>query len=182
MSRAFTPPDTLSKDEIRTLGDVRRSIWTNGFTGLLVGSISGYVLHATAQFVHNRLPESTKLKVHAPGEPPLKFSRNTAFLSVMVGAAVGSFSMATAAGKNRSHELHDIYEVGKDPMKGATEYQRSLHRAQIREEEIRERERRRVARRATVKRIMEEGHGLSDSHAGRWVDDDGSSSSSGDRG
>ena len=33
MTRGLVPPDTLTKDDIRTLGDVRRDIWSNGIVG-----------------------------------------------------------------------------------------------------------------------------------------------------
>ena len=33
MTRGLVPPDTLTKDDIRTLGDVRRDIWTNAAVG-----------------------------------------------------------------------------------------------------------------------------------------------------
>ena len=169
MSRAFSPPDTLSKDDIRTMADVRRNIWTAGFQGLGYGSVTGFAVHAVSRFVYNRLPDTTKLKI-APGEVPFRFSRNTAFLSVMVGGAVGSFVMATTAGKNRVHKLHGIYEAGKSEV--GSGYQSDLARAQEREEEIRERNRRRLSRRATVRQRLEEGHGLSDSHGGHWTNED----------
>lgn len=172
MSRAFSPPDTLSKDDIRTMADVRRNIWTAGFQGLAYGSITGFVVHSVSKFVYNRLPDTTKLKMVAPGDVPFRFSRNTAFLSVMVGGAVGSFVMATAAGKNRVHKLHGIYEAGKTEVVQGSDYQRDLARAQEREEEIRERNRRRLSRRATVRQRLEEGHGLSDSHGGHWTKED----------
>mmetsp|Transcript_8891 Transcript_8891/g.12293 ORF Transcript_8891/g.12293 Transcript_8891/m.12293 type:complete len:176 (-) Transcript_8891:237-764(-) len=168
MSRAFHPPDTLSKDEIRQIADVRRDIWKNGFYGLFVGSLSGYVIHSASKFIHGRMSDAAKMKIHAPGDVPIKFSRNTAFLCVMVGGAVGSFTMATAAGKNSVHNLHDVFEVGKTPT--GTDYQKSLQRAQMREEEIKERERRRILRRQSVQKRLEEGHGLSDSHGGHWVE------------
>lgn len=161
---AFPPPDTLSKEDIRTIADVRRSIWTDGFTGLLYGSLTGYVLHTFAKLAHNRLPDPAKARLHAPGDTPLKFSRNTAFLSVMIGGAVGSFVMATAAGKNRVHELHSIYDAGKVPSALVTP-------EQAREKEINEFVRRKMSRRETMKKRLKEGHGLSDSHGGHWVED-----------
>mmetsp|Transcript_23387 Transcript_23387/g.67392 ORF Transcript_23387/g.67392 Transcript_23387/m.67392 type:complete len:225 (-) Transcript_23387:95-769(-) len=182
MSRAFSPPDTLSKDDIRTLGDVRRNIWTAGFTGLAYGSVTGFASHSIIKYVYNKLPEKQKLKMAAPNDVPFRFTRNTAFLSVMVGGAVGSFVMATAAGKNRVHKLAPIYEAGKkegvvSSAGGMSDYQRDLQRAQEREEEIRERNRRRLSRRKTMRQRLEEGHGLSDSHSGNWADDNNTSQS-----
>lgn len=176
MSRAFSPPDTLSKDDIRTLGDVRRNIWTAGFTGLAYGSIAGFTSHAISKFVYNKLPEKQQLRIAGSNGVPFRFTRNTAFLSVMVGGALGSFVMATAAGKNRVHALAPIYEAGRkegtvSTTGGMSNYQRDLQRAQEREEEIRERNRRRMSRRQTMQQRLEEGHGLTDSHSGHWAED-----------
>ena len=33
MTRGLYPPETLSKDDIRTLASVRREIWTNAIIG-----------------------------------------------------------------------------------------------------------------------------------------------------
>ena len=163
MSRA-----TLSKDDIKTMGDVRRDIWTSGFQGLFVGSLGGYVLHGLARTAHNRLSDASKLKIFGPGDVPIRFTRNSTWLCVMAGGAISSFAMASAAGKNRVHKLHQVYEVGKKPT--GTEYQRGLARARDREEELQERVRRRMSRRATVRHRLEEGHGLSDSHGGHWIE------------
>ena len=171
MSRAFSPPDTLSKDDIRTIADVRRDVWTAGFKGLFYGSTGGWSMHTLVKFVHSRLPESTKLKLPSPGDAPFRFSRNTAFLSFMLGGAIGSFVMATTAGKNRVHKLHSIYEVGKaEKSDGMTDYQRDKVRAlEEQEEEIRDRYLRRLSRRATIRKRLEEGQGLSNSRGGNWV-------------
>jgi hypothetical protein len=176
MSRAFSPPDTLSKDDIRTLGDVRRNIWTAGFTGLAYGSVTGFSAHAISKYVYNMLPEKQQLRVASSNGAPFRFTRNSAFLSVMVGGAVGSFVMATAAGKNRVHKLAPIYEAGKkegvvSTAGGMSNYQQELRRAREREEEIHERNRRRLSRRKTMQERLEEGHGLSDSHSGHWAED-----------
>jgi len=54
MSRAFAPPDTLSQDDIRTVADVRRSVWINGLFGLGVGSVTGCVTHLVLQTLQRR--------------------------------------------------------------------------------------------------------------------------------
>ena len=42
MSRSFTPPDTLSDDDIRTVADVRRAVWINGLFGLVNTTFPGF--------------------------------------------------------------------------------------------------------------------------------------------
>jgi hypothetical protein len=54
MSRAFTPPDTLSQDDIRTVADVRRAVWINGLFGLGAGSVTGMVGHLVLQSLQRR--------------------------------------------------------------------------------------------------------------------------------
>ena len=181
MSRAFHPPDSLSKEDIRTIADVRRDIWTNGMSGLVIGAVSGYVIHGVSKFLFGRLSDSTKNKLTIPGEKPIRFTRNTAFLSVMIGGAVGSFAYATAAGKNKVHKLHPIYEVGKDPTAGKTPYQVNLAKAQDEEfGSLNDRVRRRLSRRSTVKKRIEEGQGLTNSHGGQWVQENGQNISTDD--
>lgn len=186
MSRAFTPPDSLSKEDIRKIADVRRSIWKNAFVGLGTGTLIGIVGHSAAQLGNRR------------GWWKLPLSRNTAFLTVMLGGAFGSFLASVTTGKNEVHNLHPIYEIGATPgEKRDTPYQQSLKRAREREDELRtierhrtgrgladvihdkeaaervERERNRLFRRATLERNLQEGHGgLSDSHGGHWVSDE----------
>eukprot|EP00568_Trieres_chinensis_P006870 CAMPEP_0183299716 /NCGR_PEP_ID=MMETSP0160_2-20130417/6374_1 /TAXON_ID=2839 ORGANISM="Odontella Sinensis, Strain Grunow 1884" /NCGR_SAMPLE_ID=MMETSP0160_2 /ASSEMBLY_ACC=CAM_ASM_000250 /LENGTH=203 /DNA_ID=CAMNT_0025462013 /DNA_START=150 /DNA_END=758 /DNA_ORIENTATION=- len=158
----------MSKEDIKAVADVRRSIWTSGFQGLFFGGVGGYVLHGLARAAHARLSDASKLRISSSAAVPIRFTRNTVWLSVMAGSALGSFLLASTTGKNRVHELHGVYELGKRPS--GTEYQKSLARARDREEEIRERVRRRVSRRATMRKRLEEGHGLSDSHGGHWTE------------
>jgi hypothetical protein len=181
MSRAFTPPESLSKEEIRTIADVRREIWTASFTGLAAGTISGFALHSVAKLGQRR------------GLWKLPFlNRNTAFLSVLLGGAIGSFVMATTTGKNEVHHLHPIFEVGarKREDSSLSAYELSLLQAKDRDEDLRslesrrhmtgveqdvvervKREKNRLYRRATLTQSMEHG-GLSDSHGGHWIKDD----------
>ena len=104
MSRAFYPPDTLSKDDIRTIADVRREIWTNSMRGLGVGSLTGYTLYSIASIGHYRW-KLWKLS-------PNMLSKNMAFLSVLLGGAIGSFVMSVTTGQNEVHNLHPIFTIG----------------------------------------------------------------------
>lgn len=167
MSRAFTPPETLSKEDIRTIADVRRDIWTNAFAGLGVGTVAGYILHTSARLVHQR------------GIWKLPFlNRNTAFLAVLLGGAVGSFVMATTTGKNEVHQLHSIFQVGATPPRDKISLsddelvllQSKEHPESLNKLDRTKRERNRLFRRATLNKSMEQVGGLSDSHGGRWVD------------
>jgi hypothetical protein len=45
MSKAFTPPDTMSDDDILAVADVRRAVWTGGFQGLAGGLGLGLLGH-----------------------------------------------------------------------------------------------------------------------------------------
>jgi hypothetical protein len=100
MSRAFTPPSSLSKDDIRTIADIRRDMWTNSFKGIGYGSVAGFTCHTMISFI----TKSAKL------------NRNTALLSLMGGGALGSFLAATVTGKNQVHMLHPIFSSGSRPL------------------------------------------------------------------
>ena len=176
MSRAFHPPDTLSKEDIRAVAEVRRDVWTNGMKGLLYGSITGYFSHTISKAIYTRMDDATKGKFRVPGSDTpirLKFNRNTAFLSFMLGGALGSFAFATAAGKNQVHNMHDVFEVGKkEPEDSLSPYQRKVEDAK-KDTELQEmdRRRRRLSRRENVAKRLEDGQGLSDSHGGHWLKD-----------
>lgn len=168
MSRSFG--DNLSKENERIMADVRRDIWTSGFKGLGYGSAGGYILHTAARLIHKSLSEASKGKLILPGsDKPIRFNRNTAFFSVMAGGALGSFLLATTTGKNEVYQMHDIFEVGKNEHK--TPYQEAYESARRMEEEesAESRRKRRISRRKTVSERLTEGHGLSDSHSGTWV-------------
>jgi len=179
MSQASTPPDTLSKDDIKTIADVRRSIWAAGFKGLAYGSLAGYGLHTAAKSIQSwsMLRASSKAGTSATSADTAEyflkrvaFSKNTALLSFLAGGALGGFLFATAAGKNNVHNLHPIFETGK--RDSSTRYQMLIEQARLLEAE-KERERRRLQRRETIEDRMVHGHGLSDSHGGRWAGDNG---------
>lgn len=166
MSRAFTPPDTLSKDEIRTIADVRRDIWTEGFRGLALGSVGGWASHYVARFVHHnkKLQHPLLTTMRSWGE----LNRNTAFFSFMAGGAMGSFLLATTAGKNTIHQLHPIFENNaksgeKAPVGQGSMYQIMVARAQEEERLVRrrqqEQEERRLQRRTTLTERLSVGSG-----------------------
>mmetsp|Transcript_6397 Transcript_6397/g.9290 ORF Transcript_6397/g.9290 Transcript_6397/m.9290 type:complete len:206 (+) Transcript_6397:73-690(+) len=166
MSRAFHPPETLSKDDIRTIAQVRRDVWNGGVSGLIMGSCSGYVLHNTAKLIYNRMDEGSKRKLLrlptiSDAELLIRFNKNTLFMSVMAGGALGSFLFATVAGKNNVHNLHDIYQIGK---KETTSKSNTNN-------EYTEDQRRRILRRETMKNRLDGARGLSDSHGGHWAHD-----------
>jgi hypothetical protein len=113
MSRAFHPPDTLSKDDIRTIANVRREIWTNAMKGLAVGTLTGFTGYAVASIGHYRF-KLWKLS-------PKALNRNTAILSVLLGGAIGSFVMSVTTGKNQVHHLHPIFSIGSNQNKEENE-------------------------------------------------------------
>lgn len=102
MSRAFHPPDTLTKEDIRTIADVRRDIWTQGFYGMATGSLSALVLHSLMSWGQQR----TQLF------KGIALNKNTRMASFFLGGSLGAFILATTAGKNSVHELHPIFQVG----------------------------------------------------------------------
>lgn len=148
MSRAFYPPDTLSKEDIRATRQVRKEIWTNGMKGLMYGSASGLALHTLARFAATKREVILGIRTS-----PLQFNRNTAFFSTLLGGAVGSFAMATSTGKNEVHHLHKVFESGRKATSPNDDD---------------DRRRRRMSRREAVSRNLEEGQGLSDGSRGRY--------------
>lgn len=114
--RAFTPPDTLTPDDIRTVADVRRSVWINGFFGLGAGTVTGMAGHLVLQTLQkkyvgeaagsaNGSAAAGKASNNATGFmykllrplPPL--GKNTFMLSLFAGGALGSFILSSTAGE-----------------------------------------------------------------------------------
>ena len=158
--------DTLSKEDVKTIADVRRDVWTSGFKGLGYGSVMGYVLHTIAKTAHKSMSEAARGKLILPGsDKPIKFNRNTAFFSFMAGGALGSFVLATTTGKNQVHNMHGIFEIGKHEYK--TPYQAAYENARKASEQ--DAIQRTVSRRQTMSKRLTEHHGLSDSHGGTWL-------------
>jgi hypothetical protein len=167
-NKKITHMADLSKEEIRTIADIRRNVWTAGFQGLAYGSIGGYLLHTATRLIHNSLSDAVKGKLILPGsDKPIRFTKNTAFFSFMAGGTLCSFILASTTGKNQVHQMHDIFEIGKKEYK--TPYQQASENAKLSEVDPESREKRRLSRRKTVSRRLTEGQGLSDSHSGTWV-------------
>ncbi len=144
MSRAFTPPDTMTKEDIRAVADVRREVWKGGFKGLGIGLVAGFSFHYSLPTV------CSILKVDVRGKPPKDiglleevlracgpYSRNHRFLFTMMGGAVLSNLLASTAGKNSVWWMHDVFERGKK----YTPYQQSVAEANARAAEAANNER-----------------------------------------
>ncbi|KAL7524942.1 hypothetical protein ACHAWF_001140 [Thalassiosira exigua] len=198
MSRAFTPPDTLSEDDIRTVADVRRAVWTNGIFGLGAGSTAGMAGHlllqtlqkkyvgdhageATARATAGKIQNSGFIYKCLHSLPPL--GRNTFMLSMLGGGAFGSFLMSTNAGNNAVHMLHPIFNLGRDENAGKSPYQIAMSKAQkegdsdattMSAEDIEDQldaahhRTRSLQRKASMKRRLETGRSLSDTHGNTW--------------
>lgn len=116
MSRAFTPPDTFTPDDVRAVADVRRAIWVNGLFGLGAGSIIGMGGHIILQALQKKYISFDGTSPSPAGTshgkannasswiykclrplPPL--GKNTFLLSLLGGGALGSFVMSRTAGE-----------------------------------------------------------------------------------
>lgn len=195
MSSAFTPPDTLTKDDRRTVADVRRTIWKNGFLGLGTGTVTGMVGHMVLQWLQKRYVTADGMPVVGRVNdaswvykclrvlPPL--GRNTFMLSFLSGGALGSMVLSTTAGKNAVHLLHPIFGLGKDENAGKSPYQIATSRAtqQQQEESIAtsddvdggsamDRRTRSLRRKDSVRRRLESGGSLTNSHSNTWPHDE----------
>ena len=146
MSRAFFPPDTLSRSDIQTIADVRRQIWTGGFLGLGTGLLTGigvhYILGVTSRRFNVLTPPSPRPDFSSM--PPIKgmihellyhsnpTSRNSRVLFCLGFGALMSYLGAASAGKNNVVFLQSIYERGKMPV--LTDYQQRIEDAKWKED------------------------------------------------
>jgi hypothetical protein len=94
-------PKTMSEDDRRTVGDVRKELWVQGFNGLAAGTVAGFVGHTFASIGNRR--NWWKLKLNS----------NTGMLAVLLGGALGSFISASTAGKNEVHKMHPVFRKGQ---------------------------------------------------------------------
>lgn len=206
MSRAFAPPDALSKEDIRTVADVRRAVWINGLFGLGAGTVTGMTGHLLLQTLQKNIvgeagaASSATSSASVKGKeaswlyrclrplPPL--GKNTFLLSMLGGGALGSFVLSTTAGKNAVHLLHPIFNVGRDEHAGKSPYQIAASKAQQQQQQemttgattsatggkedeldAAHHRNRSLRRKASMKRRLESGQSLSDTHSNTWPHD-----------
>lgn len=112
--------------------------------------------------------------------PPL--GKNTFMLSLLGGGALGSFVMSTTAGKNVVHMLHPIFSLGKTENAGKSPYQIGMLDAGKAHDEVNattgnseedeldaaHHRTRSLSRKASMKRRLETGQSLSDTHGNTW--------------
>eukprot|EP00956_Cyclotella_meneghiniana_P001125 scaffold1306_cov73-Cyclotella_meneghiniana.AAC.4 len=174
MSRAFTPPDTLSPSDVRTVADVRRTVWINGIFGLGAGATTCALGHVVLQKLQSYyLPEGNELpkqlnmiqKFLKP-LPPL--GRNTFTLSLLGGGALGSFVMSTSAGREE-HAGQSPYQIALNKSKQQSNESQPQHVSNPEEDELdaAHHRQRSIQRRASIKERLENGHSLSSTHA-KW--------------
>ncbi|KAL9187080.1 hypothetical protein ACHAXT_010800 [Thalassiosira profunda] len=190
MSRSFTPPDTLSDDDIRTVADVRRAVWINGLFGLGAGTAAGTTGHLVLQklqkmYVPEGPPAAGKASeggwIYRCLRPLPPLGKNTFLLSLLGGGALGSFVMSTTAGKNAVHLLHPIFNIGRNEHAGKSPYQIAISTAEeqdidattksfVNEDDLDadHHRSRSLRRKASMKRRLESGHSLSDTHGNTW--------------
>ena len=97
--------EEMSKENYQAMNHVRKEIWSNGIYGYALGSSSCVLLHTLV----------SSLKKHVYPSLPMALNRNTLLASFFLGGTFGSFVLATAAGKNEVHNLHDIFPKGANP-------------------------------------------------------------------
>ncbi len=138
------------------------------FKGLGIGATAGYIMHALSRVVYNSLRSNQSMqKLQLPGnEKAFRFNKNTAFFSVMVGGALGSFVLATTTGKNEVHQMR-IFNIGR--IDDTTPLHKANENHHNEECDAKSRRSRRLSRRKTMSKRMSERQGLSDSHGGTWV-------------
>jgi hypothetical protein len=99
--------------------------------------------------------------------PQTKLNRNHGMMMVLGGFALCTFLAASKTGKEEVHVLHPIFRVGATDKEAADEHQRLSYEG--RRQALMDN---RMTRRKTLDNLLHKHHGLSDSHAGRWVEDD----------
>ncbi len=89
----------LTKEEVRSLGDVRRSVWKGGFYGFCYGSVGSLALHEMAQYARRR-----------GLFPSMKVSPSSRLFAVLAGGALGSFVMSYRAGTKEVSNMYPVFE------------------------------------------------------------------------
>lgn len=200
MSKAFTPPDTLSPDDVRTVADIRRALWINGMFGMGAGTVTGMTGHLILQTLQNKyIGEASSTSATAAGKskyegtlihkclrplPPL--GRNTFMLCLLGGGALGSFVLSTTAGKNAVHLLHPIFNLGKTENAGKSPYQIAISKSAEQTDIIdttnpnggdedlldaAHHRTRSIRRKESMKSRLETGNSLANTHSNNWPHD-----------
>lgn len=98
MSKAFTPPSTMSDEDIKRVADVRRDVWTAGIKGAVAGVFVGSTGWQGARYF-GKLPKAIR-------------SPNHYALITMGTGALMSFLCSLAAGKNSVKRIGDVFLRG----------------------------------------------------------------------
>lgn len=127
------PPSSLTSDDLLALAQVRKDIWVNAAKGFLAGGASSYLLYRATKLAQDKGWLKNILR------SPL--SKNAGFASVMVGASLGSFVLASTTGKNSVHTLHPVFARGSkravvpaDDDDASVNYRDAKYRAQAHED------------------------------------------------
>jgi hypothetical protein len=128
-------------------------------TKLGLGACSGLVMYTGAQWAKKfgYFPKTT-------------LNRNHGMMMVLGGFALCTFLAASKTGKEEVHVLHPLFRrggVGATDQEAANQHQKLDYEG--RRQALMEN---RMTRRKTLDNLLHKHHGLSDSHAGRWVDDE----------
>ena len=108
-------PETMTSDDYETIHDVRRNIWTGGFSGFAAGLFAA----AVGSLSYPALQQRGALGPLAKAMEP---RHRTAAL--LISAALGMAVGASTAGQRNSWRMTDIYSRGAEPA--LTPYQKAL--------------------------------------------------------
>ncbi len=105
-----------------------------------------------------------------------KLNPNTGMLTILGSFAFGTFFMASATGKELVHLLHPVFRAGwVEPEhnlslpKLTNGYEAERAEAKVNYQQLREM---RITRKKSLnERLYKGGSGISDSHSGRWVEE-----------
>ncbi|KAJ1456523.1 hypothetical protein M885DRAFT_616163 [Pelagophyceae sp. CCMP2097] len=117
---AFNPPKYLDKQDIKSIADVRRTLWTGGFQGMAFGLVAGCGGWFAAKYT-NQLPTHMR-------------HPNFLFGATLGSGALCMYLGATLAGKNQMWHINDVVTKHAKPPPRQTEGA-SDYRAQLAENE-----------------------------------------------
>lgn len=160
MTRGLNPPNTLSAEDLHTLRGVRRDIYSQAIIGGGLGLCSGVVMCTGAQW-------AKKLGfIKGKG-----LNRNTGMLVVLSSFAFGQFFMASTTGKELVHLLHPVFQSLRGDSSSAQEQNSNHSEPPASVDPQRLRDMRLARRKSLMETLYREKGGISDSHSGRWVEE-----------